>query len=109
MTSNLGAAIPTGSAIGFGDDSGSFSQTTVERQIRAAFRPELLNRIDRFVIFRPFSRRVMRQILEQEVRKAFQRRGLSRIPSAVRLWAIVPSSQPSVAKPTCSMPILFTT
>jgi len=44
MTSNLGAVISTGDAIGFAGRAGGFSSALVERQIRDAFRPELLNR-----------------------------------------------------------------
>ena len=83
MTSNLGAAIPIGSGIGFGEGGDRFSSSTVKQQIGQAFRPELLNRIDRVVVFRPFSRAVMRRILRAEVRRAFERRGLKR-----RDWAV---------------------
>ncbi len=83
MTSNLGAAIPSGSGIGFGEDGAQFSTETVKQQIGKAFRPELLNRIDRVVVFKPFSRQVMRRILRAEVRRAFERRGLKR-----RQWAV---------------------
>jgi len=83
MTSNLGAAVPTGTSIGFASASAEFAPAVVERAVRQSFPPELLNRIDRVVVFRPLDRTVMRELLRKELRAMLQRPGLRR-----RAWAI---------------------
>jgi ATP-dependent Clp protease ATP-binding subunit ClpC len=47
------------------------------------FRPELLNRIDRVVVFRPFERDQIRALLERELAQILDRRGLRS-----REWAV---------------------
>jgi ATP-dependent Clp protease ATP-binding subunit ClpC len=83
MTSNLGAVIPAGEAIGFGGASHRFSALQVEKTVASTFRKEFINRIDRMIVFRPLTREVMREILRTELRHAFQRRGMRR-----REWAV---------------------
>jgi ATP-dependent Clp protease ATP-binding subunit ClpC len=83
MTSNLGAAIPTGEVVGFGGASVRFSVAQVEKTVTSTFRREFINRIDRIIVFRPLTREVMREILRAELRRAFQRRGMRR-----REWAV---------------------
>lgn len=75
MTSNLGAAIPQGSGLGFSGDQKGFSESSVTRAVRTAFRPEFLNRIDRVVVFRPLSRSIVREILLKELNDVLSRRG----------------------------------
>lgn len=75
MTSNLGAAIPQGSGVGFSGDRKGFSESSVTRAVQTAFRPEFLNRIDRVVVFRPLSRSVVRKILLKELNDVISRRG----------------------------------
>ena len=83
MTSNLGAAIPHGSMLGFSEDRNSFSESNVTRAVQTAFRPEFLNRIDRVVVFRPLGRSVVRDILLKELRTVLSRRGFRN-----RDWAV---------------------
>lgn len=83
MTSNLGAAIAVGASVGFAHVSGQFSPAAVERAVSQAFPPELLNRIDRIVVFRPLGQLVMRDLLRKELRSMLQRRGLR-----TRAWAV---------------------
>lgn len=83
LTSNLGAAIPTDTPIGFSGASEGFDPATVTREIEQVFRREFINRIDRVVVFRPLSREVMRDILQKELDFAFARRGLRS-----RSWAV---------------------
>lgn len=83
MTSNLGAAIPHGSSVGFSQDSSGFSLAMVERTIGKTFRREFVNRLDRVVVFRPLSRAVMRDLLKKELNDVLQRRGLRN-----RDWAV---------------------
>src|SRR5262249_7659867 len=62
VTSNLGSAIGSRRGLGFaGEDAAApdFSAARVERAVRDALRPELVNRFDRVVVFRPLGRDVM--------------------------------------------------
>ncbi|MDQ3009127.1 MAG: AAA family ATPase [Acidobacteriota bacterium] len=83
MTSNLGAAIPHGSSVGFNHDTQGFSLAMVERTIANTFRREFVNRLDRVVVFRPLSRATMRDLLKKELNDVLQRRGLRN-----REWAV---------------------
>lgn len=83
LTSNLGAAVPTGVSVGFGSSSQVFDSSEVYRAIEREFRKEFINRLDRVVVFRPLNRDVMRDILQKELVAAFQRRGLRN-----RAWAV---------------------
>lgn len=83
LTSNLGAALPKGPGLGFGGTARRVPDT-VEHAVTAAFRPELLNRIDRLVVFRPLSRDVLREILHKELHDVFRRRGLRN-----REWVLI--------------------
>lgn len=83
LTSNLGAAIPHGTSVGFNQDSAGFSLAMVERTIGKTFRREFVNRLDRVVVFRPLNRGVMRDLLKKELRDVIQRRGLRN-----RDWAV---------------------
>jgi len=83
MTSNLGSRIAAGASLGFTDRTGQFSEVTVQREVKNAFRPEFLNRLDRTVVFRPLGRDTMREILRKDLTEAFERRGLRN-----RTWAV---------------------
>lgn len=83
MTSNLGAAIPAGSSIGFLSGQASFDEEAVLATINSVFRRELINRLDRIVVFSPLDRDLMRRIILNEIGKALQRRGLKGRPWAV--------------------------
>lgn len=82
MTSNLGSKLHGNERLGFVAGQG-FRASEVERSVRQAFRPELLNRLDRIVVFRPLAREAMRDILAKQIGEAFERRGLRR-----REWAL---------------------
>jgi ATP-dependent Clp protease ATP-binding subunit ClpC len=83
LTSNLGTTLSAGLSIGFTPASRAFSPQAVHKAVVEGLRPELLNRIDRVVIFRPLERPVMREILRHELELALQRRGLR-----TRQWAV---------------------
>ena len=83
LTSNLGAMLASGERLGFADGADGFSAAAVERSVSRTFAPELRNRLDRVVVFRPFTRDVMRKILLKEIADASARRGLRR-----REWAV---------------------
>ena len=85
LTSNVGSAIAAGGGVGFEQTEAGFSETLAERALRTTFRPELLNRIDRVVMFRPFERASMRSLLDKELAEALARRGLRERPWAVEV------------------------
>ncbi len=79
VTSNLGSAIETRQALGFSEGgTSSFSSERVERAVRDVLRPELINRFDRVIVFRPLARTVMRGIVHKEVQAALQPPGPGR-------------------------------
>ncbi|KAF6163771.1 hypothetical protein GIB67_012130 [Kingdonia uniflora] len=88
MTSNIGStAIAKGKRSGFGfvfeeDEPSSYSgmKTLVMEELKAYFRPELLNRIDEVVVFRPLEMTQMLEILNAmlvEVRERLESLGVS--------------------------------
>jgi ATP-dependent Clp protease ATP-binding subunit ClpC len=85
LTSNLGAALERGARLGFAasDAAPRFRRTAVERVVAREFRPELLNRLDRIVVFQPFERDQMRALLERELEQVLERRGFRTRPWAV--------------------------
>ena len=85
LTSNLGSPLAHAPSIGFEPPESSFTSAGIERAVRAAFRPEFLNRLDRVVVFRPFERSAMRALLDKELAEALARRGLRGRPWAVEV------------------------
>jgi ATP-dependent Clp protease ATP-binding subunit ClpC len=84
LTSNQGAAVDSRNPLGFGGVAEArFSSARVERELTQTFRPELLNRIDRIVVFRPFERDQVRALLERELAQVLERRGFRNRPWAV--------------------------
>ncbi|KAL3631769.1 hypothetical protein CASFOL_024753 [Castilleja foliolosa] len=81
MTSNVGsAAIAKGRQTGFGfftdrDDSTSYAgmKTLLMEELKGYFRPELLNRIDEVVVFRPLEKPQMLEILDIMLREVKER------------------------------------
>jgi ATP-dependent Clp protease ATP-binding subunit ClpC len=85
LTSNVGSAIAAGGGVGFEQTEAGFSETLAERALRTTFRPELLTRIDRVVMFRPVERASLRSLLDKELAEALARRGLRERPWAVEV------------------------
>ncbi|HJS49450.1 MAG TPA: AAA family ATPase [Gaiellaceae bacterium] len=85
LTSNVGSPLVRGPSVGFEPPEHSFSSAGVERAVRASFRPEFVNRLDRIVVFRPFERSAMRALLDKELADALARRGLRGRPWAVEM------------------------
>ncbi len=76
MTSNLGTADFQRQAIGFarGEEPGETDmRRTIEAELKRTFRPELLNRIDDVVIFRPLKEEHLRRIVDLMLRGTAQR------------------------------------
>lgn len=74
MTSNLGARAE--GTPGFGDSLGNVL-ANVRRAVEGFFSPELFNRIDRIVPFKPLSPETARRIAETELGKLLSRWGLT--------------------------------
>jgi ATP-dependent Clp protease ATP-binding subunit ClpC len=78
MTSNLGTSEFQRQAIGFarGEDLGEADmRKSIEAELKRTFRPELLNRIDDIVIFRPLREEHLRKIVELMLRETEERLG----------------------------------
>jgi ATP-dependent Clp protease ATP-binding subunit ClpC len=85
MTSNLGTAEFQRPAVGFmpaerqtKSERGRL-RSTVEKALKEAFRPELLNRIDETIIFEPLTEEDLKQVIElliSDVRKRLDERGV---------------------------------
>ena len=76
MTSNLGTSDFQRQAIGFarGEESGEADmRKSIEAELKRAFRPELLNRIDDVVIFKPLREEHLQQIVELMLRETTER------------------------------------
>ena len=74
MTSNLGAR--PREPIGFAEDPEGAVHESM-RAVREFFPPELFNRIDRVIPFRPLTREVARRIAAKELSRLLARRGLA--------------------------------
>ncbi len=72
LTSNVGADYVHKSEIGF-DKSGNRFEQMVHSQLKEQFRPELLNRLDRVVIFKPLGQESLKQILKRELQEVLDR------------------------------------
>jgi ATP-dependent Clp protease ATP-binding subunit ClpA/ATP-dependent Clp protease ATP-binding subunit ClpC len=73
MTSNLGAR--AAAPVGFGDGVAAILGD-IARAVREFFPPELWNRIDRVVRFRPLTPEVAARVVDKELAKLLGRRGL---------------------------------
>jgi ATP-dependent Clp protease ATP-binding subunit ClpC len=83
LTSNLGATAHESAGVGFTPRADEFSNAQVLRAVSQSFRPEFVNRLDKVIVFRPLTRERMRGILQKELRKVLERRGLRN-----REWAV---------------------
>lgn len=76
LTSNLGATSHLGMGLGFLPDGSTYSDDQVLRAVSRTFKPELVNRLDKVIVFQPLSRPLMREILQKELQRVLERRGL---------------------------------
>jgi len=83
MTSNLGAD-SAGRSIGFGDGGAAADEAHYRAAAAAFFRPELLNRFDQVVPYRPLSREVIASLARRTLDAAVAREGIGRRGVAVR-------------------------
>ncbi|MCE9586166.1 ATP-dependent Clp protease ATP-binding subunit [Candidatus Uhrbacteria bacterium] len=66
LTSNVGAEYLKSSALGFGESTDGFD-SLVRAQLKERFRPELLNRLDRIIVFKPLESETLRDIVRREL------------------------------------------
>jgi len=89
LTSNLGAAIANSRIpVGFSQNKTEETVTqdpeeNIKNAISYTFRPEFVNRLDKIVVFNPLSHFALAKILDIELKKVLQRRGLRQ-----RQWAL---------------------
>ncbi|MGB0385975.1 MAG: ATP-dependent Clp protease ATP-binding subunit [Ardenticatenaceae bacterium] len=96
MTSNLGTKFmskgsgPLGFSVGERANRNVINNQAVEDDLKRAFRPEFLNRVDEVIIFEPLSREQIRQIVDLQVKRLFANlddKGLSiELDDASRDW-----------------------
>lgn len=73
LTSNAGADLYNTSPLGFGTVSTDASDQRLRERLRETFRPELLNRLDRLVFFRPLDEQALKAIVDHELGQLLQR------------------------------------
>jgi ATP-dependent Clp protease ATP-binding subunit ClpC len=79
LTSNIGALVGQGAPIGFGQNPlPDVTESQSQRDLRRAFRPEFLNRIDRIVQFHALSEETASRIVRREVDRVLERSGIKR-------------------------------
>jgi ATP-dependent Clp protease ATP-binding subunit ClpC len=83
MTSNIGATAHEGGGVGFVPGSDQFASQQIMRAVARSFRPEFVNRLDKVIVFQPLNRDHMRAILQKELKRLLERRGLKN-----REWAV---------------------
>ncbi len=72
LTSNIGSDKLGMTSLGFGHERRDYHHT-VKDELGQRFRPELLNRLDRIVYFKPLERDSLKQILNREMIQVMQR------------------------------------
>jgi DNA polymerase III delta prime subunit len=78
MTSNLGAANFSKGALGFRTaESDDQARQAFTSAVKAAFRPELFNRIDRLIPFAPLSLETAKKVAQRELERMRTRDGLT--------------------------------
>jgi ATP-dependent Clp protease ATP-binding subunit ClpC len=75
LTSNIGSDAVDKKALGFEEDAqqSSLFERMVRTELEERFRPELLNRLDRVIVFRPLGDEHIRTIVKRELDAALER------------------------------------
>ncbi len=75
LTSNAGSEMLKRKALGFGSAASgeALPEGLVREHLQERFRPELLNRLDRLVVFQPLQRETLRKIVDRELRHVLDR------------------------------------
>ena len=100
MTSNVGATVLSSNGVlgfqsgGKGEEREDFAslKATLHKELRQAFRPEFLNRIDEIVVFHYLSKLQLQDVVERmlfEVRQRLEERDVSlHVSSAAKAWLV---------------------
>lgn len=72
LTSNVGGNAFTQKNLGF-ETGGAEFETMVAEELRQRFRPELLNRLDRIVVFHPLTQEPLKALLHRELQHILER------------------------------------
>lgn len=72
LTSNVGSDRLGKKTLGFSDDTDGFEQV-VKQELAEILRPELMNRLDRTIVFRPLGRDSLKEILRRELQEVLTR------------------------------------
>ncbi len=79
LTSNFGAHLLTSGKLGFGPTVTLEEQEQrIREEMVAFFTPELINRVDSVVFFKPLTKPVLREIAYRRVQEILQREGIAR-------------------------------
>jgi ATP-dependent Clp protease ATP-binding subunit ClpC len=79
LTSNIGSRVAQEAPVGFGRGvPPPPDPDVILRELSRSFRPELLNRIDRIVTFRPLSAETAEKIARRELSRVVERSGIAR-------------------------------
>jgi ATP-dependent Clp protease ATP-binding subunit ClpA len=90
MTSNLGARYYTRESIGFGQEKESRNiANAVITEVKEFFSPEIFNRFDEVICFHPLTREVLEIIINREIGRILERRGVVKLGVQVDVDAIV--------------------
>ncbi|MFA5129964.1 MAG: ATP-dependent Clp protease ATP-binding subunit [Patescibacteria group bacterium] len=73
LTSNLGGDAAKRTSLGFGGDAAVATDSFIRSDIEDRFRPELLNRLDKVIIFRQLEAEHMQSIVKHELDLALER------------------------------------
>jgi ATP-dependent Clp protease ATP-binding subunit ClpC len=75
LTSNAGSEYVNRGTLGFGQatDASARFEGQVKSQLQERFRPELLNRLDRIVVFQPLAQSAIREIVKREMQAILDR------------------------------------
>ena len=78
LTSNLGTSAPPPADFGFRPGAPPSTEDVVHGAVQAFFRPELVNRIGRIVVFEPLSKADVRVLAQRELGQVLLRSGIGR-------------------------------
>lgn len=67
LTSNAGAELAKRKTLGFADSDAKGFTSMIEAELKERFKPELLSRLDKVVVFQPLDQKALKKILRKEV------------------------------------------
>ncbi|MCA9384874.1 MAG: ATP-dependent Clp protease ATP-binding subunit [Candidatus Magasanikbacteria bacterium] len=67
LTSNAGAELAKRKSLGFGDADARGFTAMIQGELKERFKPELLSRLDKVIVFQPLDQKSLKKILRKEV------------------------------------------